>query len=53
MSFRLLSNWTQLCITKGNIKLPLGADGSGVPRCVGKQALRYDRRCNDGPDERF
>ena len=32
MSFRPLSYWTQLCITKGNINATIRADGSGVPR---------------------
>ena len=32
MSFRPLSYWPQLCITKGNINATIRADGSGVPR---------------------
>ncbi len=32
MSFRPLSYWTQLCITKGNINATIRADGSGVSR---------------------
>ena len=32
MSFRPLSYWTQLCITKGNINATIRVDGSGVPR---------------------